>query len=42
MALFVKDRFVAELLKLQSYKNHDFPTALKEVFIKMDDLLKTP
>eukprot|EP00350_Pseudokeronopsis_sp_OXSARD2_P008286 CAMPEP_0170556792 /NCGR_PEP_ID=MMETSP0211-20121228/18683_1 /TAXON_ID=311385 /ORGANISM="Pseudokeronopsis sp., Strain OXSARD2" /LENGTH=79 /DNA_ID=CAMNT_0010867343 /DNA_START=90 /DNA_END=329 /DNA_ORIENTATION=+ len=42
VALYIKDRFVAELKKLPSYQNKDYPNALKEVFIKMDDLLKSP
>ena len=42
MAYFVRDRFVDEIKKLQSFKSKDYSTALKEAFIKMDDLLKTP
>ena len=42
MALFVQDRFIENLKKLNSFKQKDYPTALKEVFIKMDDLLITP
>ncbi len=40
--MFVKDKFVQELVKLQSFKNKDYETALKEVFIKMDEILKSP
>lgn len=42
VALYVKEKFIAELQKLNSFKNRDYATALKEVFIKMDDILKTP
>ena len=42
VALYVKDYFIGELQKLQSFKNRDYSTALREVFIKMDDMLKTP
>lgn len=31
-----------ELKKLQSFIDKDYPKALREIFIKMDDLLKTP
>ena len=40
--MFVKDKFVPELKKLESFKKKDYSTALREIFIKMDDLLKTP
>ena len=42
VALFVKDKYIAELVKLQSFKNRDYATALKESFIKIDELLRTP
>jgi protein phosphatase 1G len=42
VALYVKDRFLIELQKNQSFKNKDYANALKETFIKMDDLLKSP
>ena len=42
MAYYVRDRFVEEIKKLQSFKNKDYSNALKEAFIKMDELLKTP
>ena len=42
VAYYVRDRFVEEIKKLQSFKNRDYANALKEAFIKMDDLLKTP
>lgn len=42
VALYVKDRFIDELKKLDSYKAKDYSKALREVFIKMDDMLLTP
>eukprot|EP00349_Pseudokeronopsis_sp_Brazil_P001236 CAMPEP_0202956384 /NCGR_PEP_ID=MMETSP1396-20130829/887_1 /ASSEMBLY_ACC=CAM_ASM_000872 /TAXON_ID= /ORGANISM="Pseudokeronopsis sp., Strain Brazil" /LENGTH=214 /DNA_ID=CAMNT_0049673365 /DNA_START=18 /DNA_END=662 /DNA_ORIENTATION=+ len=42
VALYVKDRFVNELKSLNSYKNKDYSAALKETFIRMDELLRTP
>lgn len=38
----MKDRFIPEFLKLQSFKNKDYEAALREIFIKMDEMLKTP
>lgn len=29
-------------MKLQSYKNKDYKTALEECFYKMDEMMKTP
>ena len=42
VAYYVRDRYVDELKKLQSFKNKDYNNALKESFIKIDDLLKSP
>ena len=42
VALYVKDKYVAELKKLNSFKQKDYPTALKESFIKIDELLRSP
>lgn len=42
VAYYVRDRFTDELKKLQSFQDRDYPKALREAFIKMDDLLKTP
>ena len=42
VALYVKDRYIDELKKLQSFKNKDYYNALRESFIKIDDLLKSP
>lgn len=42
MAEWVRDNFVKEMIKLKSYKDADYALALKETFIKMDELMKTP
>lgn len=42
VAYYVRDRYVEEIKKLPSFKNKDYSNALKESFIKMDELLKTP
>lgn len=42
MALYVKDKFLIELQKNHSFKSKDYANALKETFIRMDDLLKSP
>lgn len=41
VAEWIRDNFVKELLKLKSYKDGDYGQALKENFIKMDELMKT-
>ncbi len=42
MALYTKDKFIAELKKLQSFKARDYSNALREAFIAMDELIKSP
>ena len=42
VAEWVRDNFVKELFKLKSYKDGDYKDALKETFIRMDELMKTP
>ena len=42
VALYVKDVYIKELAKLQSFKAKDYKTALEESFIKIDELLKSP
>jgi protein phosphatase 1G len=42
VAEWVRDNFVKEMVKLRSYKDGDYPEALRETFIKMDELMKTP
>ena len=39
VSLFVKDNFVEELKKLQTFKNGNYEAALSEVFKLMDDML---
>lgn len=39
MSIFVKEKFCEELVKLESYKQRDFETALKEIFRKMDTIM---
>ena len=41
VALWVKDKYIIELQKLESFKNKDYATALKESFIKVDDILQS-
>ena len=36
----MKAKFVEELKMLQSFKDKDYENALKEIFIRMDELLK--
>lgn len=42
VALYVKDIYIKELQKLKSFKNKDYFNALKESFIKIDEILKEP
>lgn len=42
VAEWVRDNFVKEMVKLRSYKDGDYKTALRETFIRMDELLMTP
>jgi serine/threonine protein phosphatase PrpC len=41
VAEYVRDNFVKELVKMKSYKDADYGTALRETFIQMDELMKT-
>lgn len=41
VAEFVKDHFVNELISNENYENENYEEALKETFIKMDELMKT-
>jgi len=41
VALFVKNHFVDELKKNQAFKDKNMKVALREVFLKMDELLQT-
>lgn len=38
----MKDKYIEELQKLESFKKKDYQTALKESFIRIDDLLVSP
>ena len=42
VAEFTASCIVSELLKLASFKSGDYSKALKEVFIRIDELLETP
>ena len=42
MAEWVRDNFIREMIKLKCYREEDYETALRETFIKMDELMKTP
>ena len=42
VALWVKDNFKKELVKLQSYKSKCYKEALEEVFLKLDVLMQAP
>ena len=41
VADFVKEHLVQELKNLQSFKNGDYDQALKDIYLRMDDMLKT-
>jgi serine/threonine protein phosphatase PrpC len=38
----VKERFIAELTKLASFKNRQYSVALREAFIKIDEIMLSP
>ncbi len=42
VALYVKDKYINELTKLSSFKSRNYPQALKESFIRIDEMLKSP
>lgn len=42
MSIFVKEKFCEELQKLQSYKERNYETALREIFRKMDTIMLEP
>ena len=42
VAYYVRDRYIEEIKKLPAFKNRQYSQALKESFIKMDEMLKTP
>lgn len=42
VALYVKENFKKELVKLQSYRSKCYKEALEEVFMKLDENMQTP
>ena len=42
VALWVKENFKKELVKLQSFKSKCYKEALEECFLKMDVLMQSP
>jgi serine/threonine protein phosphatase PrpC len=42
VSIYVKKHFIEELKRLESYKNGNYDSALREIFKKMDDMLLTP
>lgn len=42
VALFVEKHFIEELLKNKNFKEQKYEDALKETFLKMDELLLLP
>ena len=42
VALWVKENFKKELVKLQSFKSKCYKEALEECFLKMDIMMQTP
>lgn len=42
VAAFVEKHFIEELLKNKNFKEQKFEEALKETFLKMDELLIAP
>lgn len=41
MADFVKEHLVSELKNLQSFKQGDYEQALKDIYLKIDEMLRT-
>ena len=42
VAIYVKEVFVQELVKLEEYRSRQYPEALKRIFSRMDELLYSP
>lgn len=42
VAAFVEKHFLEELLKNKNFQSKQFAPALRETFLKMDDLMNTP
>ena len=41
VADFVKEHLVDELKKLHSFKSGDYEQSLKDIYLKMDEIIKT-
>lgn len=39
--MFVKEHLITELKNLESFKKSDYEQTLKDIYIRMDDMLKT-
>jgi protein phosphatase 1G len=42
VADFVRDHLIQELRNLQSFKSGDYEQAMKDIYLRMDEMLKTP
>lgn len=42
VAEFVRDHLIDELKKLQSYKNKNYEEALKDIYLQIDEMLRSP
>jgi protein phosphatase 1G len=42
VSIFVKEKFVAELIKLEDFKSRNYAEALKACFLRMDKMMKEP
>jgi len=42
VAEFVRDHLIDELKKLQSYKNKNYEEALKNIYLQIDEMLRSP
>jgi len=41
MAWFVREHLVDELKKLESFRQREYEQCLKDIYLKMDDMIKT-
>lgn len=42
MADFVKDHLIGELKNLPSFKAKDYEAAMKDIYLKIDEILRSP
>jgi serine/threonine protein phosphatase PrpC len=42
VSIFVKQKFVSELQRLQSYKQKNYEAALREIMFRMDEMMLSP